>query len=116
VNDECLVLECPWSLFFDGSICTKGCGIGCVMISPSGVIHELAVRLEFACTINQAEYEALVAGLEWLMDMKVKHVHAWGDSRLVVQQVCGKSQCLEGALYCYRENVGSRSRSSTPFT
>jgi hypothetical protein len=103
VNDECLVTECPWSLFFDGSVCAKGCGIGCVMISPSGVAHKLSVRLEFACTNNQAEYEAPVAGLEWLVDMKVRHVEPYGDSWFVVQQVRGKSQCLKGALHCYRE-------------
>jgi hypothetical protein len=45
VNDECLVAECPWSLFFDSSVCAKGCGIGYVIISPSGVAHELLVRL-----------------------------------------------------------------------
>jgi hypothetical protein len=47
-----------------------------------------------------------VAGLEWLVDMKVKHVEAYGDSQLVVQQVCGESQCLKGALHCYRERCG----------
>jgi ribonuclease HI len=64
----------PRKLFFDGSVCAKGCGISCVMVSPSGVIHELAARLEFACINHQAEYEALVAGLEWLVDMKIRHV------------------------------------------
>jgi ribonuclease HI len=73
------------------------------MISPSGVAHKLSVRLEFACTNNQAEYEAPVAGLEWLVDMKVRHVEPYGDSWFVVQQVRGKSQCLKGALHCYRE-------------
>jgi ribonuclease HI len=89
--------------FFDGSVCTKDCGIGCVMLSSSGVTYELSMQLEFSCTNNQMEYEALVVGLEWLIDMKVKHVEAYGGSQLVVHQVCGESQCLDGTLNCYRE-------------
>jgi hypothetical protein len=27
----------PWGLYFEGSVCSKGQGAGCVIISPSGV-------------------------------------------------------------------------------
>jgi hypothetical protein len=27
----------PWGLYFDGSVCSKGQGAGCVVVSPSGV-------------------------------------------------------------------------------
>jgi hypothetical protein len=33
--------------------------------------------------------------------MKVRHVEAFGDSLLVVQQVSGECQCLEGSLNAY---------------
>jgi hypothetical protein len=26
----------PWELFFDGSVCSKGQGVGCVIVSPNG--------------------------------------------------------------------------------
>jgi ribonuclease HI len=80
-----------WTLFFDGSVCTQGCGIGCVMSSPSGMVYELSVGLDFSCTNNQVEYEALLTGLEYLISMGVKHVEAFRDSRLVVQQMCRDS-------------------------
>jgi hypothetical protein len=38
-----------WRLYFDGSVCAKGQGAGCVIVSPSGVDINLSVRLEFAC-------------------------------------------------------------------
>ena len=38
-------------------------------------------------TNNQVEYETLLFGLEFLQSMGVKHVEAFGDSLLVVQQV-----------------------------
>jgi hypothetical protein len=33
--------------------------------------------------------------------MKVRHVEAFGDSLLVVQQVSGECQCLEGSVNAY---------------
>jgi ribonuclease HI len=49
-----------------------GQGVGCVMVSPVGAHFELAARLEFPCTNNQAEYEALLYGLESLREMGVR--------------------------------------------
>jgi ribonuclease HI len=61
----------------------------------------MASRLEYFCTNNQAEYEALLFSLEILESMSVKHVEAFGDSLLVVHQVSGKYQCLDGSLNAY---------------
>jgi ribonuclease HI len=91
------------SCFFYSSVCAMGCSIGCVMVSPNEMTHELLVRLEFACTNNQAEYEALVARMEWLVNLKVRHIEAYGDSQLVVQQIRGESQYLEDTLNCYHD-------------
>jgi hypothetical protein len=57
--------------------------------------------LDHDCTNNQTEYEALLFGLEILHDMGVKHVEAYGDSLLVVQQVSKVCQCLNGFLNAY---------------
>ena len=77
----------PWKLYFDGSVCDDGQGIGAVLISPNGAVFEFSNRLEEECTNNQVEYEALLFGLEFLQSMGMKHVEAFGDSLLVVQQV-----------------------------
>jgi ribonuclease HI len=92
----------PWSLYFDGSVRSKGQGIRCFIVSPSGTCFGLAARLEFQCTNNQPEYEALLYGLEHLQGIGVRSVNTFRDSRLVVQQVIGESQCLTGMLneYC----------------
>jgi ribonuclease HI len=74
-----------------------------VTVSPRGVVHEAAVRLEYECTNNQTEYEPLVAGLEALLDMKAQNVEAYGDSQLVVNQILGESQCFDGVLNQYLE-------------
>jgi hypothetical protein len=83
----------PWKLHFDGSACSSGCDVGIIIVSPSGAIFE--------CTNNQIEYEALLFGLQILHDTGVKHVEAYGDSFLVVQQVSKVCQCLNGSLIAY---------------
>jgi ribonuclease HI len=91
----------PWELYFDGSVCSKGQGAGCVIVSPSGVIIDLSVRLEFACTNNQVDYEYLLHGLEYFRDLGARDVDVFGDSNLIVQQIRGDSQCLDGVLNSY---------------
>ena len=58
----------------------------------------MSSRLDFSCTNNQTEYEALLFGWIMLRSMEVKQVEAYGDSLLVVQQVASEFQCLEGSL------------------
>jgi hypothetical protein len=60
-DESCnLVSIRPWKLFFDGSTCRAGQGVGVVLILSRGVILEQLVRLEYFCTNNQAEYEAIL--------------------------------------------------------
>ena len=73
--------------YFDGSVCDDDQGIGDVLISLNGAIFEFSNRSNVDCTNNQVEYEALLFSLEFLQSMGVKHVEAFGDSLLVVQQV-----------------------------
>ena len=42
---------------------TKSCGAGLVLQSPEGFTVEYALNLDFSTTNNEAEYEALIAGL-----------------------------------------------------
>jgi ribonuclease HI len=102
-SDICVVEKGTWKMFFDGSVCSQGQGVGCLIVSPHGVEHEVSIRLEFWCTNNQAEYEALLSGLETLADMGVSRVNIFGDSQLVAQQINGENQCLDGMLNGYRE-------------
>jgi ribonuclease HI len=97
----------PWTLYFDGSVCNEEQGIGIVLVSPSNVSFDFSSRLKTYCTNNQAEYEALLFGLELLNFMGVKHVKAFGDSQLVVQHVLEEYQCFDGTLNSYLEKCWS---------
>jgi hypothetical protein len=84
-DESCnLVSICPWKLFFDGSTCREGQGVGIHLILPRGAVFEQSVHLEYFCMNNQAEYEAIMLGLQILSSMGIKHVEAFGDSLLVV--------------------------------
>jgi ribonuclease HI/probable phosphoglycerate mutase len=99
--DVSYVTFTPWKLHFDVSTCRSGCGVGIIIMSPSGAIFEALSRLDHKCTNNQIEYEALLFGLQILLDMVVKHVEAYGDSLLVLQQESKVCQCLNGSLNIY---------------
>ncbi|GKV17141.1 hypothetical protein SLEP1_g27682 [Rubroshorea leprosula] len=49
-------------------------GVGVEVISPSGLKTQMSLQLNFNCTNNQAEYEALIIGLEMLVELKVSMV------------------------------------------
>ena len=53
----------PWTLFFDGSSCGNGSGIGVVLISPRGANFEFSFPIEAFATNNQAEYRAILKGI-----------------------------------------------------
>ena len=81
--------------------CKDGQGVGIILVSPNSAKIGMSSRLDFYCTNNQTDYEALLFRLIMLCSMEVKHVEAYGDSLLVVQQVAGEFQCLEGSLRTY---------------
>ena len=50
---------------------------------------EYAFKLDFPTTNNEAEYEALIAGLGLARAVRAKNLKVCEDSRLVVAQVNG---------------------------
>jgi ribonuclease HI len=50
-------------------------------------VHPHVVRLEFLCTNNEAEYEALIQGMMLAQEMKIENLNVTGDSELVINQV-----------------------------
>jgi ribonuclease HI len=59
-------------------------------------------RLEFECTNNIAEYEALIIGMELAIEKKVKNLHVRGDSDLIVSQVTHKCATKNPRLKDYK--------------
>ncbi|CAN6586637.1 unnamed protein product [Malus baccata var. baccata] len=84
----------PWKLYFDGSYTQKASGAGIVIINPQGIYHYYSFLLDYqGNTNNRAEYEALIIGLEILMDLGAMEVEVFGDSELVINQLNGEFKC-----------------------
>jgi ribonuclease HI len=93
----------PWALFFDGSSCGKGGGLGILLISPRGEMFEFAIPIQPTVTNNQAEYEVLLRGLQYLKEAKAVSVEIYGDSELVIKQLNGQYECRNDVLRNYYE-------------
>jgi len=51
-----------WAMFFDGSACDDGCGVGILLVSPRGATYSFSIRVTTPCTNNIVEYEAVRKG------------------------------------------------------
>jgi ribonuclease HI len=91
----------PWALFFDGSSCGKGGGVGILLISPRRDMFAFAIPIQPTVTNNQAEYEALLRGLQYLKEAKT--ISFFGDLELVIKQLNGQYECRNDILRNYYE-------------
>jgi ribonuclease HI len=79
--------------------------VGCVIIDPAGNKTLIAHWLEFECTNNMAEYEALLQGLRKELDLKIQNLTVFGDSEIMVRQVKNSIHCLSPHLKRYQTEV-----------
>ena len=54
-------------------------------------------------TNNQAEYQALIKGLELLREVHVDAIEVFGDSMLVINQLARSYECRSEILITYHE-------------
>jgi ribonuclease HI len=88
-----------WAMYFDGSVCGDGCGIGILLVSPRGATYSFSIRLSTACTNNLAEYEAVCKGMELLLEAGADAVEIFGDSKLVISQLTEEYRCESKLLF-----------------
>ncbi|GKA15944.1 reverse transcriptase domain-containing protein [Tanacetum coccineum] len=90
-----------WTLYTDGAASSKGSGAGLILTGPSGVEYAYALRLAFTSTNNEAEYEALLAGLRIARTMNVLWIEVKVDSKLVASQINGMYEASNGSMIKY---------------
>ncbi|XP_024021689.1 uncharacterized protein LOC112091692 [Morus notabilis] len=94
-----------WKLYVDGSSNEYGSGAGLVLHTPEGHKITLAIRFEFPVSNNEAEYEALLAGLRLAEHLKVGNIDIFSDLQLVVNQVKGQYQTRDEKMVTYLKKV-----------
>jgi ribonuclease HI len=77
-----------WHMYFHGSCSNEGNGVGIILYSRVGKIHNFSYRLVFACKNNVTEFKALLLGIKNAYNIGCVHLSVFGDSNLVVNLVC----------------------------
>ncbi|XP_075665877.1 uncharacterized protein LOC142635629 [Castanea sativa] len=70
-----------------------GRGARVVLHTPEGDKIECMIRLDFSTTNNEAEYKAIIAGLDLAIAAGAKSVIIYFDSQVVINQVDGSYEC-----------------------
>ena len=94
-----------WLLSVDGSSNQQGSGVGIVLEGPNGLLIEQALRFAFKASNNQAEYEALIAGMLLAKEMGARSLLAKSDSLLVTGHVTGECQAKDPQMVAYLRYV-----------
>ncbi|KAL2253357.1 UNVERIFIED_CONTAM: Retrovirus-related Pol polyprotein from transposon [Sesamum indicum] len=92
-----------WMLHVDGASNANSGGAGVWIQGPKGVEIEAAFRLAFPVTNNEAEYEALVLGLELAFQAGAQDLEVFTDSQLIALQIEGAYETREKTMTAYKE-------------
>jgi ribonuclease HI len=92
-----------WSMDFDGAVSKEGAGAGVWLHNHRKRYSENhSYKLNFHCTNNVAEYEALMLGLKLLKKVGAKQIMVRGDSELIIKQIKGEYAAKHPRLRAYR--------------
>jgi hypothetical protein len=94
-----------WTVFYDSSWGTFGAGAAAVLVAPSKVRTCYAARLDFSCTNNIAEYEALLFGLRKLKAMGIRRAILKTHSQVISGHVDKSSKTRDLKLEKYLDTV-----------
>ena len=94
-----------WSIHTDGSSNKQAGGAGIVLHTPEGDKIECMIRLDFFTTNNEAEYEALVAGLDLAKVAGAENMVIYCDYQVVTSQINGDYECKNERIKKYLEVV-----------
>lgn len=111
-----ITLQEPWVLFTGGSSYEDGSGACLILTNPDGTEFTYALRFEFTATNNEAEYEALLAGLRIATQMGVHNLEANVGSRLVANHVLGEYVAKEEHTIQYLDKTKSLIQNFDRFT
>ena len=85
----------------DGSSNEGGFGADLILVSPEGHRLHCALKFDFKASNNEAEYEALIAGLKLAKEMRVESLNVYSNSQLVVCQVINEYQAHGEKMVAY---------------
>ena len=103
--EEANRLEELWMINTNGLSAQHGGEAGIVITSPENDVLKYGVQLKFPITNNEAEYEALLAGLRLARALGAQRIMLKSDSQLVIGQVKGNFEAKETRMQKYLKLV-----------
>ena len=94
-----------WKILVDGASNAQGSGVGLILTSPEGIDVEYALRFGFHASNNEAEYEAVIAGLNLAHSLEVDQLEVHSDSQLVVRQIEDTYEAKSEKMVLYLQKV-----------
>jgi ribonuclease HI len=104
-EEACATDTEAWTVFCDGSWGTFGAGVAAILSLPSKIKTCYAARLEFNCTNNIVEYEALLLGLRKLRAMGIRRAVLKSDSQVITGHVHKSGKARDPKLEKYIDTV-----------
>ncbi|WKA03023.1 hypothetical protein VitviT2T_021161 [Vitis vinifera] len=105
-----------WTLRVDGASRSSGSGVGLLLQSPIGEHLEQAIRLGFSTSNNEAEYEAILSGLDLALALSVSKLRIYSDSQLVVKHVQEEYEAKDARMARYLAKVRNTLQQFTEWT
>jgi ribonuclease HI len=90
-----------WIMYFDGTLNLEGAGTGVLFISPQGEQLKYVLQIHYKASNNGAEYDALIHSLRIAVSFGIKRLLAFGDSKVVIEQVNKEWDCVKDTMDAY---------------
>jgi ribonuclease HI len=94
-----------WKMYFDDSLNLEGASAGVLFISPQGDHLKYVLQIHYKESNNGAEYEALIHGLRITVSLGIKRLIAYGDSKVVIDQVNKACDIKKNSMNAYCTEV-----------
>jgi ribonuclease HI len=88
-------------MYFDNALNLEGAGAGMLLISPQGEKLKYVLQIHYKASNNGAEYEALIHGIRIAVSLSIKRLLAFGDSKVVIEQVNKEWYCIKDTMDVY---------------
>nr|KAJ0187504.1 hypothetical protein LSAT_V11C900490490 [Lactuca sativa] len=105
-----------WKLYTNGTASKEGSGIGLILQSPNGKEITYVFRFNFQVSNNEAEYQALLAGLRLAKEVCAKKLAALSDSVLMINQINGTYEDKDPRMQKYLDAVHSLTNTFKSFS
>ena len=90
-----------WRIYVDGAFNSKRAGTGVVIITPNDMVIEQSIWFNFKASNNEAEYEAVLAGLYSAKTLGAENLIIHCDSLLIASQINGEYMARDKRMAAY---------------